>query len=324
MDATIVIPVKNGGIRLAEVLDMVFRQETQYKYEVVCVDSGSTDESLDTLARFPVKLFRIPSEDFGHGRTRNFGASRGTGRYIVFITQDAVPADKHWLQYLIDGMELDAKIAGGFGQHLPYPDCNIFDARDLPIHFAQFGMENTIFFIKDREIYDNDISERLFLSFFSDNNSCLRRSVWERYPYDDVDFAEDQIWIRKMLELGYKKVYVPDSKVYHSHNFSVVEFCKRAFDTTRAYYRIHNGFKLVPNLKDAMIGCSRSIYHNEQYIWQLDTSWKFRVYWTWQNIGRTFGQFFIGYLASQYYEYPAVVQGALDRCLSQQYRQIRE
>lgn len=324
MDATIVIPVKNGGARLREVLEMIFRQRTSYQYEVICVDSGSTDGSLEVLSEFPVRLFQIPASEFGHGKTRNYGAAQGTGKYIVFVTQDALPVDENWLQSLLEAMEMDEGIAGGFGQHLPYPDCNIFDKRDLPAHFARFGAENHIFQIEDREAYDRDIGLRLFLSFFSDNNSCLRRSVWEKYPYSDVDYAEDQIWMRKMLELGYKKVYVPGAMVYHSHDFPVREYCKRCFDDLKAHYRIHNGFKIVPDIGKAVLGFFGTIWRDSQYIRQLSPSWHFRLHWLKESAGRACGRYLIGYLASQYYEYPASVQRLLSRFFSQQYRQIRE
>ena len=324
MDVSIVIPVKNGGKRFAEVLGMVFSQETKYEYEVICVDSGSTDGSLDLMRNFPVRLYEIPPEEFGHGRTRNYGAAKGTGRFIAFITQDALPADEHWLDSLVSAMEIDDGIAGGFGCHLAYPDANIFDKRDLPQHFARFGSENHVFSIDDRAAYDDDIGLRLFLSFFSDNNSCLRRSVWEKYPYDDVDYAEDQIWMRRMLELGYKKVYAPRAMVYHSHDYPVWEYCKRCFDDLRAHYRIHDGFKIVPSARAAAGGFARAVINDRRYIFSLSSSKRFRVKWMKESVGRAFGRFIIGYFACRYYEYPRFVREFLDKHFSQQYKKIRE
>lgn len=59
--------------------------------------------------------------------------------------------------------------------------------------------------MEDKERYEREEGYRHVLAFFSDNNSCVRRDVFEQHPYDDVNFAEDQIWARKMIELGYKK-----------------------------------------------------------------------------------------------------------------------
>ena len=73
--------------------------------------------------------------------------------------------------------------------------------------FKGFGETNTIFHLDDPERYEREEGYRHYLAFFSDNNSCIRRDIFEKYPYEDVNFAEDQIWARKMIELGFKKVY---------------------------------------------------------------------------------------------------------------------
>ena len=321
MDATIVIPTKNGGELFKRVLREIFSQQTDYSYEVVCVDSGSKDGTVETIKKFPVKLYEILPQDFGHGKTRNFGASKGSGKYIVFITQDALPADGHWLQKLLDAMELDEKVVGAFGQHLPYPECNIFDKRDLPAHFARFGDKPHVFSIEDRAAYDADIGLRLFLSFFSDNNSCLRRDIWEKYPYDDVDFAEDQVWMRKMLELGYKKAYAPDSRVYHSHNFDGFEFAKRVFDDLRGHYVMHDGFRMIPTFFAALKFIFGFLFRDLIYIKSLPLTFRDTLSAVRQALVRDFGRGIGGYLGSNYYEYPKWAQDFLDKHFSQQYKQ---
>ena len=323
MDVTIVIPTKNGGDLFRRVLEAIFQQKTEYSYEVICVDSGSRDGTQDLIRQFPVKLFEIPPEEFGHGRTRNYGAAQGEGTYIVFLTQDALPVNELWLQKLVEAMELEDGIAGAFGSHLPYPDGNIFDRRDLPAHFARFGAEPHVFAIEDREQYDRDIGLRLFLSFFSDNNSCLRRSIWEKHPYEDVNYAEDQIWARKMLEMGYKKAYAPEAQVYHSHDFGILEYAKRVFDDLRGHYIIHDGFRMIPTLGAALSGMVRSVYSDARYTLSLGMSLRDTFYCLWLGTGRDIGRNIGGWLGSNFYEYPKWVQRILDRNVSQQYRQLR-
>ena len=70
MDVTIVIPTKNAGKILERVLDMVFKQKTQYSYEVICVDSGSKDGTLNVLNKYPCKVYEILPEEFGHGHRK--------------------------------------------------------------------------------------------------------------------------------------------------------------------------------------------------------------------------------------------------------------
>ncbi len=321
MDATIVIPTKNGGERLDEVLHAVFSQKTIHDYEVICVDSGSTDRTLEIIQRYPCKFFQIPPQEFGHGKTRNYGASKGTGEYIIFLTQDAVPASEGWLDSFLEAMELEPKIAGGFGIHYPYPDCNIIDRRDLKQHFRNFGEKNKVFFIEDEDRYEVDKGYQQYLAFFSDNNSCLRRSVWEQIPYQDVDFAEDQIWARQILEAGYKKVYCPYAPVYHSHNYPLKTYFYRFYDEFKGLYQVYHW-----TMFSTMRGVIRQVLAMDRrdisYILKKDSG--IRHKWNWihyacvRNRYRCMG----AYLGGNYHSFPDDVKIYLDTHISQQYMQI--
>lgn len=252
MDATIVIPVKNGGSRLVEVLEAIKNQETEYKYETVIVDSGSTDDSLETAKRYDVILSEIKPSEFGHGKTRNYGASLGTGRYIIFLTQDALPASSSWIDTLIRAMD-ESNAAGGFGRHLPYPECNMMDQKMLFFHFLRFGGEDRLYHEfkleeKDKKRFEEDDDFEQYMTFFSDNCSILRRSVWEEIPYQDVKFAEDQVWAKEIIERGMTKIYIPTGAVYHSHNYPLQEYRKRYFDDFKAMYSVH-GYNMCPDRK---------------------------------------------------------------------------
>lgn len=320
MDVSIVIPTKNAGEQFDKVLCMIFSQKVKYSYEVICVDSGSKDQTLDIISKYPVRLFQIEPQEFGHGKTRNFGASKGTGTYIVFITQDALPANEFWLQNFIDAMQMEEGIAGGFGAHLPYPDCNMIDKRNIVMHFKGFGEKNTIYCIEDKDRYEKEEGYRHLLTFFSDNNSCVRRDVWEKYPYEDVEFAEDQLWARKIIELGYKKVFCPDALVYHSHNYDLSSYFGRDFDEHKGLYQIHKYISLkhwyyvLPAMTRHIWLDLRSLRRGELEPQGKKGSVKY-------IIGRNFSRYVAGYLGSHYAAYPLKVQNYLDRHFSQQYKQ---
>lgn len=320
MDVSIVIPTKNAGQFFHRVLDMVFRQETEYTYEVICVDSGSSDGTLEIIKRYPCRLYEIPAKDFGHGKTRNFGASKGTGAYIVFITQDALPATTGWLQNFIDAMKISEDIVGGFGIHLPYPDCNIFDKRDLKAHFDNFGQENTVYWMEDELRYQTEEGYRHKLAFFSDNNACLRRDIWEQYPYDDVDFAEDQIWMRRMIEMGYKKVYCPSAPVYHSHNYPIKTYYQRYYDEYKGLYRIH-GFLISTSWFKLPFQVAKHTKMDLDYIRSLPMPKKEKWQWLWYSVRRNYCRYYAGYKGGRYDTYSDKKKARLDRRISQQYKQ---
>ncbi|MCR5639868.1 MAG: glycosyltransferase [Lachnospiraceae bacterium] len=252
MDVTVVIPVKNGGHRFVEVCERIQKQTGVDAYEVIVIDSGSTDDSVAVAKAAGFSVYEIPPEAFGHGKTRAYGASLGSGRYIVFITQDALPADTHWLENFVAGMDAMPQAAGGFGKHLPYPECNPVDRQMLQLHFENFlredpygGVEsigeNRLFFLHDgnRRIYDEDAGYRQWLGFFSDNNAIIRRSAWEVLPYADVDFAEDQVWAAAAIAAGMKKAYIPSAVVYHSHDYPLKDYKARYYDDFASVYRVH-------------------------------------------------------------------------------------
>ena len=249
LKATVLIPTKNPGSIFREVIENVISQKTNWDFEILVIDSGSTDGTIEicNLHRESVKLKQIPSAEFGHGKTRNLGISMCDSEFVALITHDAVPYNCFWLENLVKVVEKKDNIAGAFGRHLPYPNCNPFVARDLNLLFDGFCQEDNIFQLNDQERYQKDIGYRQFLHFFSDNNACIRRSVWQEIPYPDVDFAEDQIWAKKIIEAGYSKAYADDACVFHSHNYSLWQYLQRSFDESKALNSLF-GYELCPNL----------------------------------------------------------------------------
>ena len=245
--ASIVIPVKNGGEKFIDVCESVAAQQLDGKFEVICVDSGSTDGSQGIARDHGFCVIEIPSAEFGHGKTRNFGASQGSGEYIVFLTHDAIPADNNWLQLLIKPLKEDPAVVGAFSRHIAHKGADPFIKWELDQHFA--GLANyPICHITDREDYESNLSLQQVYHFFSDNASCLRRNVWEIYPLPEVQFAEDQIWAKTIIEVGYKKAFAVESVVKHSHSFGPWETLQRSFDESRAFHKLF-GYKLCDSWK---------------------------------------------------------------------------
>lgn len=267
MKACVVIPTKNGGPLFQRVLQQALLQETSFSFEVLVVDSGSTDQTLSVVAKSNARLLSVRAEDFQHGATRNFAVSNTEAEFVAFLTHDALPANKFWLANLIAKMELHSDIAGAFGRHRAYPHCDPFTADELERLFDHLKSLPAVHRIEDRERYSSDIGYRQLLHFFSNNNSCLRKKVWEQIPFPSVDFAEDQAWAQKVIESGYAKVYADDALVFHSHTFNTVETFRRAFDESKAMKELFN-YTLVP---------SRSfIFKNSLHQLKMDKSLIFK------------------------------------------------
>ena len=95
---SVLLVTKNAERYLDEVLDRIGQQRGCFQLdEIIAVDSGSRDRTLAILEAHAVRVIRIPPQEFGHGKTRNLAASHAQGDYLVFLTQDATPADADWL-----------------------------------------------------------------------------------------------------------------------------------------------------------------------------------------------------------------------------------
>jgi len=102
IDVSIIILTKNAGSNFKPLLERLFSQEFNGEYEVLVIDSGSTDDTLNTAKQFPVRITQIKPEEFHHGKTRNLGAQLSLGSALVYITQDALPLNNQWLQKLVE------------------------------------------------------------------------------------------------------------------------------------------------------------------------------------------------------------------------------
>jgi rhamnosyltransferase len=250
---SVIIPTKNGGELLMRVVEEVLNQKTDFDYDLTIIDSGSTDGAIDAISKLgnsKIQIIEIPSEEFGHGRTRNQAIGQTAGQYIAVVTQDATPASDYWLQNLVRDIERDSRIAGVFGKHLTYPEADIFTKRDFQMHFDSF-LEEPVVWLEDKKRYQEDQGYRQKLHFFSDNNALLRRLAWEEIPYPDVSYAEDQQWAKLVIEAGWRKKYSDEGSVFHSHNYRLIDLFRRSIDESRAMKEYFN-YQLSPNLKNVL------------------------------------------------------------------------
>jgi len=232
-DISIIIPVRNGITGgFEDTLKMVFAQKSKYSYEVLVIDSGSTDGTLEVVRKFPqVRLFQIKPEEFGHGRTRNLGAQNAQGKYLVFLNADAIPVNDHWLEMLVRNFEEDQEVAGVYSRHVPKRGCHFYMRRDIEESMPEHKIIRT-----KVNLFD--------FMLFSTVSAAIRREIWQQAPFvDQIDIAEDQDWARRILAKGYKIVYEPESKVFHSHNYSLKELYANKFRVGKALKHYSKGFQ---------------------------------------------------------------------------------
>lgn len=167
-------------------------------------------------------------------------------------------------------------------------------SANWPSIFAGFGSVLSRVQLEDRERFDREVGYRQWLHFFSNNNSCLRRSVWEKLPFPDVMFAEDQTWMLSAIKAGYAKAFVPEAAVYHSHDFGVWETLQRNFDEASSFQRDF-GYDMQRSLARALASAVLLARRDARWLRQAGVrgwSWlKHSAYMAGIELARTSGQF---------------------------------
>jgi len=218
---SIVVLTKNGTPDINRCLKAVFGQPGLDATEVIVVDSGSTDDTLEIARGFPVRIEQILPESFHHARTRNFAASVARGEILVFLSQDAIPSSDRWLSAMIGNFD-DPGVGAVYGRQVPKPGSSLEreDALD-----AVYGEQRIV---KD-PAHRNGLGYRFY--HFSDVNAAIRRSVWEATNFpEDLKVFEDLGIAKRILDAGWKIVYEPEACVFHSHHHTTIGLFKRYFD----------------------------------------------------------------------------------------------
>jgi len=229
---SVLLPTKNGERYLTEVLQHIEAQQGDFQLcEIIAIDSGSRDRTIEILRRHQVQLWQIQPQDFGHGKTRNFAAAQACGEFLVFLSQDATPADEHWLENLLAPLREDPLVAGAFSRHRPRPNCHPMEWHRIVAYELHSQSEGQVYAAVGNLDYEQNPAR---YRFFSNTSSVIRRAVWAQIPFPEVEFAEDQAWAERVLKAGYKTAYAAKSVVMHSHGYGPwINFC-RHFEHARA------------------------------------------------------------------------------------------
>ena len=237
--AAVLMPTYQGMEFLDRVCDALRAQETDFRWEMVVIDSSSSDGTWeylrDAAASFPVplRLERIHGVEFDHGDTRNLLACRTGAEILVFMTQDAIPSGPDWLATLVGNFD-DERVGAAYCRNVPRPD-----ARPLTKIFSEgdpgYQPGRREVRLPEPDVYAAmDPHERRLLYNFNDVASAFRRDLWERHPFPRTPFGEDILMARAFLEAGYTVVYDDAATVEHSHDYDAEE--------TRARTRIDGEF----------------------------------------------------------------------------------
>lgn len=212
---SIIIRCKNEEEAIGRTLDKIFGQEIDVPFEVIIVDSGSTDRTLEIVQKYPVRLFQIAPESFSFGHALNYGIEKGKGAIIVNVSAHCIPVDTNWL------FELSSAVRRGeadavYGRQVSIKGLNPFEEVSINKHFPP----------------NEKKSGRVP---FSNANCAFLKKMWVEQKFDEeLPSWEDYLWYLFQKD-SYTFQYCPEASVYHTHPFSLKAISRRAYIDGRAF-----------------------------------------------------------------------------------------
>jgi len=217
---TIIIPTYNGGRIFSKCLEMIGRQDYGGEIELIIVDSGSTDGTVESAERAGALIKVIDRRRFHHANTRNEAVLLAKFNTVVFTVQDAVPCSTSWLSDLERSL-LETGVAAVYTDQIPHDDASPYARFEIESIRKARGGRQKIQQIESLEAFKKMPYDEAYRSIGLDNVCAIyRKELLMNIPFPEVDFAEDMAWAFKNMLLGHRLMYQPDIKVKHSHNRS--------------------------------------------------------------------------------------------------------
>lgn len=215
MTISIIVRTKNEEKSIERTLDQISSQKIDIPFEIIVIDSGSTDTTREIAGRYTSAIFPIPSESFTFGYALNYGIERAKGAIIVNLSAHCIPATREWLSELIAPIR-EGRADAVYGRQIPVRGVNPFEEVSLYKHFPEL------------EKPGGRVP-------FSNANCAFLKTMWEEVKFDeDLPSWEDYLWYL-LLKDRHRFEYRPKAMVYHSHRFSLGAVKRRSFNDGKAF-----------------------------------------------------------------------------------------
>jgi len=243
---SVIMRSKNSDWVIAQALSGLYSQ-TYQEFELIVVDSGSTDRTLEIVEHYPCKLIQIEAKSYYPGSVLNMAIEKANGEIIVFQNSDGIPLSPHTLERLVRAFD-DENVDAALTRQIPRPEAFDWVRQDYAISFP------------DAEETPNWI--RLSLPM-----AAIRKKIWEKHHfYTDAWASEDTEWGEWAVKNGYKIKYVKDAIIMHSHNYNLKQIYGRKFVEGEAdtfiYGKKPSIFRMIVNfVKLGLRNCILSLRH---------------------------------------------------------------
>lgn len=246
--ASIIIRTFNEEQHVERLMHGVLNQKAAFAFEIILVDSGSTDNTVSTALRFGARIIRISKEQFSFGASLNRGIDAANGQYCVFISGHCYPEHEHWLAN-ITGPLADNTVALVYGKQRGNEITKYSEHRIFAKWFPEDG------------------GGPQKSSFCNNANAAIRKDVWQAFRYNEaITGLEDIEWAKNAISRGYSVYYAPDAGVIHVHNERFSQIYRRYEREALAMRTIypHETFTLFDFIKLCTLNTVSDYIHSAQ------------------------------------------------------------
>ncbi|MFC0266600.1 glycosyltransferase [Kushneria aurantia] len=224
------IPSCNAGTLWRQRLTEVVSAAAGFR--LLVIDSDSDDDTARTAREAGCEVIVIARHEFNHGATRNRALEvLSDCEVVIFMTQDALPAEPQALARLIEAFD-DPDLAAAYGRQLPHTD-----ATPVAAHARCFNYPQRSHRVSPEQMRGLGIKAAFLSNSFT---AYRRRALVEAGGFpDNAILGEDMVAGARLLRAGWQLAYCAEARVYHSHNYSQVEEFRRYFDIGVLHTREH-------------------------------------------------------------------------------------
>lgn len=218
MSVSVILPTLNAAGEIAALLAALMDQ-TQPPGEILVVDSGSTDDTAELARAHGARVMSVPRDQFDHGGTRDAALCQTAGEFVLFLTQDALPADERYIEHLLKPFA-DERMAAVSGRQLSRQDARPYVQA---VQQYRYPAQSRVWGPEEREA----LGIRAY--HLSDVCSAYRRSAYEAVGgfAHPLPTNEDMLIAAAFLDAGYRLAYCADAAVMHSHNLTLRQEYRR-------------------------------------------------------------------------------------------------
>ncbi|HEX6269516.1 MAG TPA: glycosyltransferase family 2 protein [Anaerolineales bacterium] len=253
MNCSIVIRAYNEEKHIGRLLEGI-RHQTLKDVEIILVDSGSTDGTVSIAESFGTRIVKIPWDEFTFGRSLNFGVRAATSEFVVIASAHIYPVYPDWLVSLLHPFA-DEKVVLTYGKQRA-PESARFSERQI---FHQW--------------YPDVSKPRQETAFCNNANAAIRKSLWERNPYDEtLTGLEDLAWGKLAKEQGYDIAYVAEAEIIHVHDETLRGVFNRYRREAMAFKKIYpeSHFNVYDFIRLTTMNILSDLWHavRERVLWK--------------------------------------------------------